>query len=77
MKFNVGQVVYILSKKETKVFPAIVIEEICRKTIEEESTSYVVRLPDKGKSEVSTEDIAGDIFISLKWCLNNFTLNGR
>ena len=66
MKFNVGQIIYILSKKETKVFPAMIVEEICRKTVEKENTSYTVLLPDKGRSEVLIEDIDADIFASLK-----------
>jgi len=66
MKFNVGQIVYILSKKEAKVFPALVVEEICRKTVEEEITSHILRLPNKEKSEVNIDDIDAEIFTSLK-----------
>ena len=66
MKLNVGQIVYILSKKEAKVFPALVVEEICRKTVEEEITSHILRLPNKERSEVNIDDIDAEIFTSLK-----------
>jgi|MDTB01.3.fsa_nt_gb hypothetical protein len=66
MKLDVGQIVYILSRKDKKVYPAVVIEEICRKTIEEKVTSYVIRLPDKGKTETLLEDIDADYFVSIE-----------
>ena len=66
MKLDVGQIVYILSRKDRKVYPAVVIEEICRKTIEEKVTSYVIRLPDKNKTETLLEEIDADYFMSIE-----------
>jgi|TARA_R110002020_G_scaffold37124_23_gene112122 hypothetical protein len=64
--YTVGQIVYLLSRKDVKVFPALVIEEIKRKTIESEIISYVVRLPDKSMSEVLLEEISADVYVSLE-----------
>ena len=66
MTYTVGQIVYLLSRKDVKVFPALVIEEIKRKTIESEIISYVVRLPDKSMSEVLLEEISADVYVSLE-----------
>jgi hypothetical protein len=66
MKLEVGQIIYILSRKDRKVYPAIIIEEICRKTIEEEAVSYVIRLPDKSKTQVKLEEIDADYFVSIQ-----------
>ena len=66
MKLEVGQIIYILSRKDRKVYPAIVIEEICRKTLEEEAVSYVIRLPDKSKTQVKLEEIDADYFVSVE-----------
>ena len=58
MNYTVGQIVYLLSKKEIKVYPAQIIEEIKRKTINEEIVSYIILLPDKGKTEVLIEELS-------------------
>tara|TARA_B100000214_G_scaffold373973_1_gene355533 strand:+ start:426 stop:866 length:441 start_codon:yes stop_codon:yes gene_type:complete len=66
MKLNVGQIIYILSRKEMRVFPVIVVEEICRKTLDEMITSYVVRLPNKEKSEMLLDEIDAEVFTSVQ-----------
>ena len=55
-----------LSKKENKVFPAQVVEEVTRKTLEEEEISYVVKMPDKEGSKVPLDDLDVDIFKNEK-----------
>lgn len=66
MNFSVGQIIYLLSRTEIKVYPAQVVEEIKRKTLDEELTSYVIRLPDKERSEVLLEEIKAEIFTSIQ-----------
>ena len=46
-KYDVGQVLYVISKKERKVYPVLVVEEIVRKTLSGAETSYIVQLPDR------------------------------
>jgi len=65
MKFSVGQVIYLLSTKDIKVYPAQVVEEINRKTLRESVTSYVIKLPDKDGTEVILEQISAEIFTSI------------
>ena len=65
MNYKVGQTLYLLSKKEVKIFPALVIEEIRRRTIDKEMISYIIRLPNKDNSEVLLEEIKADVFTSL------------
>ena len=66
MSYNVGQIVYLLSKKDLKVFPAQVIEEIKRKTLDGETISYVVMLPDKGRSEALLDELNVESFTSME-----------
>ena len=66
MSFNVGQVIYLLSSKDTKVYPALVVEETKRKTLDEEVTTYSVRLPDREKTEIELESISAEIFLDMK-----------
>jgi hypothetical protein len=65
MSYDVGQVVYLLSKKDSRIFPAKVVEQICRKTLDGEEISYVVQLPDKKSTCVSLESLSVDVFITL------------
>ena len=65
MSYSVGQIVYLLSKKDLKVFPAQVIEEIKRKTLTGETVSYIVTLPDRDRSEVSLDDLSVESFTSI------------
>jgi hypothetical protein len=60
----VGQLIYLLSNKDIKVYPAQVIEEINRKTLSGSETSYVIMLPDKNRSEVNISHIDAEIFTS-------------
>ena len=65
MKFSVGQIIYLLSTKDIKVYPAQVVEEINRKTLKESVTSYVIKLPDKDGTEVILEQVSAEIFTSI------------
>ena len=66
MNYKVGQIVYLLSRKDIKIFPAQVIEEIRRKTLDKEIISYILRLPNKDRSEVLLDEINADVFTSLE-----------
>jgi len=66
VNIGVGQIVYLLSNKDIKVYPAQVVEEINRKTLSGSETSYVIKLPDKNKSEVHISKIDAEIFTSAE-----------
>lgn len=77
MTYTVGQIIYLLSRKDVKVFPALVVEEIKRKTLEREVISYIVRLPDKDSSEILLEEISADVFTSLDSLQESMILNAK
>ena len=77
MSYKVGQIIYLLSKKDVKIFPAQIIEEIQRKTIDREMISYIISLPNKDRSEVLMEEIKADIFTSLDDVEKEMTKNAR
>ena len=62
MRYEVGQIVFLLSRKDTKVFPAQIIEEIISKKMDGENISYIARLPNKEKTEIRLDDLAADVF---------------
>lgn len=77
MTYTVGQIIYLLSRKDVKVFPALVVEEIKRKTLETEIISYIVRLPDKDSSEILLEEISADVFTSLELLQESMIQNAK
>ena len=52
MKFQVGQIIYIVLRKKQQVLPARVIEEIQKKTMQGEETSYSVEVPVRDEIQV-------------------------
>tara|TARA_B100000700_G_C14908302_1_gene790924 strand:- start:438 stop:887 length:450 start_codon:yes stop_codon:yes gene_type:complete len=65
LELFVGQVIYLLAKKDARVYPVLVTEQINKKTLDGNSTSYVVRLPTEDAKEVNLENVNSEIFISL------------
>ena len=59
--YRVGQVLFVLMNKETKIIPVQVVEEIIKRTVDGETTNYVVKM---GKSDkiLSLSEIDGDVF---------------
>ena len=66
LTLNVGQVIYLLANKDARVYPVLVTEQIDKKTLSGNSTSYVVRLPTEEKKEVNLEEIKSEVFISVE-----------
>ena len=64
MKYTVGQVLYVVLKKETRIYPMQVVEEITKKTLDGEVTSYMVRAGNDPKAQILIGDIDGEIFDS-------------
>ena len=62
MKYDVGQTVFLLSKRDTKVFPAKVVEEITRKSTDGKTVSYVVNIPGRKKTEFFLEELNVEVF---------------
>jgi hypothetical protein len=60
MKYEVGQIIYILKNKNLQIIPARVKEEIVRKTIDETIVQYVLGLPDN--NQIMIEDVNDKIF---------------
>lgn len=66
MKYEVGQIVYLLSNNEMKIFPARIEEEIVRKRVGSEDVSYKVTLPTRDRNTVSLSDVDATVFTSVQ-----------
>jgi hypothetical protein len=63
--YEVGQIVYLLVNGETKVIPVRVIEAITRRTLQGVETTYMVQIPDKGRTVMSLSDLDAEPYSNL------------
>lgn len=80
-QLEVGQVIYILSNENVTILPAMVIEEVIKRTINGDTRSWKVAIgpPNNKRKQLRSDEIDGEIFTSLeevekilKERLNNF-----
>ena len=65
MRFTVGDLLYLLSGDKKHLFPAQIVEEIIRKTLDGEVVSYNIQLPDAKQTVVPLSEVKGDVFNQL------------
>lgn len=67
MQCAVGQILYVVLSKETRVVPIQVVEEITKKTINGVETSYVVMTgPSENSKRIMLSDVKGEVFTSAE-----------
>ena len=68
MNLTVGQIVYLLTKKSPnpKVYPALVCEEIQKRSLQGKTVNYVIRLPTDDRREIEVDNIDAEIFESIE-----------
>lgn len=64
MSYKVGQILFVVLRKEAKVYPMQVVEEITKKTLDGEVKTYMVRAGSKAEDVLSVADIDGEVFDS-------------
>lgn len=62
--YRVGQILYVLMSKETKIFPVQVVEEIIKRTVTGESNSYIVKAG-KASKPIPLLELEGEVFESI------------
>ena len=78
MEYNVGQVVYLLNPKSLTIVPALIVEEVIRKTIEKQTKQYIVELPGENeKPRKYIEDIQEVIFNDIQKLRDHMLENTR
>ena len=63
--YKVGQVLFVLMNKDTKIIPVQIVEEIIKRTVSSESVNYIVRVGKTGK-QVQLTDLDGEIFEEIE-----------
>lgn len=63
-KYSVGQVVFVFLREKSALLPALVTEEIIRRTVSGNSVSYLVQVGKEPPIEIST--IKSEVFASAE-----------
>lgn len=67
VSYEVGQIVYILSNKTTKIVPAVVAKEIVEKTLEGYRCQWTVFVgPEDKRKSIEVSRIDGEVFSSIE-----------
>ena len=64
MQYNVGQILYVLMRKEKTVIPVRIVEQVLKTTLDGETTSYTVELPTNGNEKVPLEKLGSGVYTS-------------
>lgn len=63
-KYAVGQVLYCISSKDSKIMPALVTEEITKKTIAGSAVTYKIQFGADESKTMLIDDFKGEMFTS-------------
>jgi hypothetical protein len=66
VQYRLGQILYVILKKETRVYPMQVIEILSKKTLEGEVVNYMVRGGSDPKAQLLISDVDGEVFDSAE-----------
>ena len=62
--YRVGQVLYVVLRKEARIYPMQVVEEVTKKTLEGTATTYLVRGGPNADAAIPIGEVDGEIFDS-------------
>ena len=60
--FEIGKVLFLIGKKNNKIFPVQVAECVIRKTLKGESCEHTVIIPNRDQSKMKLEEMDVEIF---------------
>ena len=60
-EYKVGQILYLIGQKTTKIIPVQIVEEVVRTTIAGKEKTYTVMLPDEKQTKIDIKDIKGNL----------------
>lgn len=66
MSYSVGQILFVVLNKKGQVYPMQVVEEITKKTLRGEETTYVLQGGSDPESRLLIDKVDGEIFDSAE-----------
>lgn len=78
MKYVVGQVLYLVFKKDSKVVPALVVEEITRRTKGGVTIDYILQIgPQNQNTTIQLSAVEGEAFSSADVAVETLTKKAK
>ena len=77
MNYEVGQVIYLLSQKSLNIVPALIVEEVTRKTVDNSTTEYVVEMPNEKGTRAKLSSVTSIIFNDISELREHMLENTR
>jgi len=77
MNYEVGQVVYLLSQKTLNIVPALIVEEVTRKTVTDSKTEYVIEMPNEKGTRAKLSAVTSMIFNDISELRNHMLENTK
>ena len=77
MKYEVGQVLYVMMSRDKSVLPVRIVEQVLRKTLDGESVSYIVELPTQSGEKVPLEKLGPGVYSSSDEAMNAMIKNAE
>ena len=65
INYEVGQVVYLLSQKTLNIVPALIVEEVTRKTVTDSTTEYVIEMPNEKGTRAKLSAVTSMVFSDI------------
>ena len=65
MNLNVGKLIYLYKENSEMLYPCVVVEEIIKKTINDEVKTYSIMLPDENKTIIPFDSLTSKIFETI------------
>ena len=77
MSYEVGQVVYLLNNESLTIVPALIIEEIVRKTLTDQTKQHVIKLPGEDNNNVILESLNEHVYSDVDALRNHMLDNTK
>lgn len=72
-RYSIGQVVYVVMNKKNQVYPMMIVEVITKRTLEGETTQYLLQAGADSSSTIMMDKLDGEIFISPESVVETLT----
>ena len=73
--FDIGKVLFVISRKGNKIFPVQVTECVIRKTLRGETCEHTVIIPNKDRAKMKLEEMDVDVFVTPQEALDHMRSN--
>lgn len=75
--YQVGQIIFLIGEKTTRVLPIQVVEEVVRTTVDGKIKTYTVKMPDQKETTADINSLKGQLFKDKESLRSHMTSNAK